>query len=69
MNHSHLYRKCQPGQTRRARFLAWFVIAAILALYGWMDKRDSEPQLSVVTYDCAPAMEMDMPIDVGRVQL
>ena len=38
-------------------------ILAIIALYSWMDKRD-QPQLSVMTYECAPEIEMSMPVRV-----
>lgn len=69
MSHNHLYRRCQPRKSRKAPLVIACVIAAIVLFYGWMGNRDAEPQLAVITYDCAPSMEMDMPIDVGRVQL
>lgn len=40
-------------------------IALVIALSVRTDQADAEPQLSVVTYDCAPAtLEMNMPIEV-----
>jgi hypothetical protein len=56
-------------KSRKAPLVIAGVIAAAIAVYAWMGSRDSEPQLSVVTYDCAPAMEMDMPIQQGVMQL
>jgi hypothetical protein len=69
MSHNQYFSQCQPRKTRKSPMLIACVIAAIVLFYGWMGSRDAEPQLSVVTYDCAPAMDMSMPIDVGRVQL
>ena len=41
------------------------LIALVIVLSVRMDRADAEPQLAVVTYDCAPAtMEMNMPIEV-----
>ena len=59
------YRQCQPRKSRRAPILIALVILAMIALYGWMQKRDAQPdQLSVITYECsdAPMIELDMPI-------
>ena len=45
-------------------------IALVIVLSVRMERADAEPQLSVVTYDCAPAeIEMDMPIQAETVRL
>lgn len=68
MSHNQYFSQCQPRRKSRKGFYL-IVVAAIVLFYGWMGSRDAEPQLAVITYDCAPSMDMDMPIDVGRVQL
>ena len=40
-------------------------IALVIVLSVRTDRADAEPKLSVVTYDCAPAIELDMPIQEG----
>ena len=40
-------------------------IALVIILAVRLEPASAEPQLSVVTYDCAPTMEMDMPIQQG----
>ncbi|SHL41146.1 hypothetical protein SAMN05216428_102318 [Nitrosospira sp. Nsp11] len=46
---------------------ASFVLAILLviALSVRFEPASAEPQLSVVTYDCAPTIELDMPIKQG----
>jgi hypothetical protein len=70
MRYDHYSSDCRPRKPIVHRIIITATaLIAVLALYGWMGSRDSEPQLAVLTYDCAPAMDMDMPIDVGRAQL
>jgi len=40
-------------------------IALVIILAVRLEPASAEPQLSVVTYDCAPTIELDMPIEQG----
>ena len=40
-------------------------IALVIILSVRLEPASAEPKLAVVTYDCAPTMEMDMPIQQG----
>jgi len=65
----------KPYRTRRKinkDRVASFVLAILLviALCVRLEPASADPNLAVITYDCAPAtMEMDMPIDAEAVQL
>ncbi|SOD42424.1 hypothetical protein SAMN06298226_2763 [Nitrosovibrio sp. Nv4] len=42
-------------------------IALVIVLSVRLEPASAEPQLAVITYDCAPAMEMGMPIQEVRL--
>jgi hypothetical protein len=72
----------KDSQVPESTTTAWPLVIGIttfIALFGWMGERDREHQremqqvvqqvVKAMDADCAPAMEMDMPIQQGRVQL
>jgi hypothetical protein len=72
------YKDSCVNETKASAYWIVVGIVAIIALLGVMGERDREHQEEVAhlvatissmeTVECAPAMEMSMPIDVG-VQL
>ena len=49
------------NKDRVVSFLLFIALVIILSVR--LEPASAEPQLSVVTYDCAPTMEMGMPIE------
>lgn len=43
-------------------------IAVIVALTVRPIPAEAEPNMATLTYDCAPAFEMQMPIDPAKIQ-
>lgn len=57
--------KARPKINKDRAVSLLLLIALVIVLSVRMDRADAEPQLAVVTYDCAPAeIEMNMPIEV-----
>ncbi|MDY0096404.1 MAG: hypothetical protein RBT80_27220 [Candidatus Vecturithrix sp.] len=64
-DYKHYRARPRINKDRIVSFLLF--IALILVLAVRLEPASAEPQLAVVTYDCAPAIELDMPIEGMRL--
>jgi hypothetical protein len=48
-------------------FWTGVVIFILFAVYHFMDRPETPQQLTTLHYECGPAMEMDMPVDLTRL--
>jgi hypothetical protein len=74
MNHDKLFRACNPAKPTRKPLskslkwtFAWLFIVAIISVLGYMTDRDIAHHAEIAKQmECAPEIEMTMPIEGVR---